>query len=226
MDNQNKLEDPQILLSESIREKFPLTVNEAVDVCMKFSGFPEKWIAKRFDQLTGDKKYIDTVTKIIEWDFKDPIAYTILSKANGVGKTHMGVSLCRKYIYQDIVKREGDTEKKYYTDIFVTDATIYRKVQESYRDKSFQSESEIIERYAKKKFLVIDDLFSSRDNDFARRIMLEIINLRLDWYGLPTFITSNLNRKEIREIDTRIDSRLNNGIVIELQNNTEDRRKG
>lgn len=206
-----------------------LSFEHLVDRVMRNSGIPEKWISKRFSDLTGEDGYLKVIERIRSWDFKTPAVITILSKANGVGKTHVGVCLIRKYIYSylsQLIKSnpERDLTGVFFNNIFVYDSTLYRRVQESYRDRSPETETQIINELTQKPFLVIDDLFSARDNEFARKIILDIINLRVDWYNLPTFITSNLTRKEIENIDPRIDSRLSNGLVIEINPNAEDRR--
>lgn len=196
---------------------------------MRRSGLPEKWIQKRFKDLKGNENYLKVIQQIKDWDFKTPAVITMLSKSNGVGKTHVGVCLLRKFIYsylKSIIENRPETDPNNITfpNYFIYDSTLYRRVQESYRDRSPETETQIINELVNKPFLILDDLFSARDNEFARKVILDIINLRVDWHNRPTFITSNKTRQEIKEIDPRIDSRLSNGLVIEFKPDAEDRR--
>jgi len=198
---------------------------------MRSSGIPEKWIKKRFDQLDpGDNKaYSSMIEFVRSWNFKDPISFVMLSENNGIGKTHIAVCLIRKFIYSYLKDRfiknpDYNFQDLKFPNIFIFDSTLYRRIQESYSERSHEKESDIINQLSKQPFLVIDDLFSARDNEFARKVILDILNLRIDWNNLPTFITSNLTREHIRAIDPRIDSRMNNGTVIELNTIKKDWR--
>lgn len=200
---------------------------------MRRSGLPEKWIQKRFKDLKGNENYLKVIQQIKDWDFKTPAVITMLSKSNGVGKTHVGVCLLRKFVFTYLKTKfeqdpDFDTKSWQFENMinnsFIYDSTLYRRVQESYRDRSPETETQIINELVNKPFLILDDLFSARDNEFARKVILDIINLRVDWHNRPTFITSNKTRQEIKEIDPRIDSRLSNGLVIEFKPDAEDRR--
>lgn len=184
---------------------------------MRRNNIPEKWIDKRFDELQGDENYLKQIEEIKDWDFQNPVSITLLSSKNGVGKTHIAVCLYRKYVYKYVMKHQQDIFKGSYN-YFVKESHIYRRIQDTFSKDAYEKEKDVIVEYANKNFLVIDDLFSSRDNDFARRVMLEIIDARIDWQNKPTVITSNLSLEEIAKIDSRIASRLTNGWVINFQN--------
>lgn len=191
------------------------------------SGIPQDWTKKRFSELTGDESFIKTIEDLKSWDYKDPVSVSILSKSNGCGKTHIAVCLYRKYLFErisELLKSGLDTNEVsgYDWKLFTKERHIYSEVQRTY-DGGRYSESEIIERYCRKPFLVIDDLFSNRANEFSRRVMLDIIDERIDWRKLPTVITSNYNLKELSEIDSRISSRLRSKYKIELINQKDFR---
>lgn len=74
-------------------------------------------------------------------------------------------------------------------------------------------------------YLILDDMGSSSMTDWQKEMLFEFINMRSE-SGLPTLITSNLKRKDIREtFHERVESRIYaaKNIVIEL--NGEDRRQ-
>jgi len=184
---------------------------------------PRKWHNKQFDQLKGEH-YKTIIQKLNHWDFKMPELVAIISPINGIGKTHLAVCMLKKYIWEWIDK--NDYEKFLPHAIFTKERTILAEIQDSYRDKSERGEKQILDYYISVGFLVIDDVFADRQNDFARRTMLHIIDERAEWYGNPTLITSNLNLEEIKGIDTRIMSRINNSMLIEIESeNFKDYRK-
>ena len=101
------------------------------------------------------------------------------------------------------------------TKFFYKEYEIYSEIQSSYDTKTF-SEMDLINEYSKKPFLIIDDLFASKENEFARTLMYKIIDSRIDWHRKPTVITSNLTFQEINNIDSRISSRLKSDLLIQL----------
>lgn len=57
-------------------------------------------------------------------------------------------------------------------------------------------------------FLILDDIGSSGINDWRKEVLFDFLDSRYET-GLPTFLTSNLKRKEIREgFGERFESRL------------------
>ena len=161
----------------------------------KQAGIPEtsKFFDCKKEDLRGDDKYLKMVENIFKWDFKEPAILSILSEWNGCGKTHIAVSLLKKHIYgktqifkqiegtaYDIEEHERDFENSFSKIKFKKEYDIYYEILASYRQNSFQSEESIINDYCDLDFLVIDDMFSSKENEFARRVILTIIDKRVD----------------------------------------------
>lgn len=198
-----------------------------VDKIMVKLGIPQHWVDKRFDQLIYEGSFIEHVTKIKEWDFEDPISITLTSQFSGIGKTHIGICLIRKYIHNELLAVTGDAGLSLLEtvrDYYLSETDLFFEIQDTFKKTSFYSESDVINKYAKSKFLFLDDLFATRDNEFARRIVLALINKRIDWYRKPTFITTNLNASEIEAKDPRILSRLKNGWFITVNSESKDHR--
>ena len=82
-----------------------------------------------------------------------------------------------------------------------------------------------LERICDIDFFILDDMGSSTMTDWQKNILFEFVNMRTE-SGLPTLITSNLSRKEIKEnFHERFESRIYaaKNTIIEL--NGEDRRQ-
>ena len=212
----------------------------------KKAGIPET--SKLFevckDDLKGDEKYMQMVEKIFSWDFKNPASLTILSKANGCGKTMIAVCLLKKYIYElskplkeyceGLVIDEMNYEQKEKIEKlerplnkikFEKSHNIELEILASFKKESKITEKDIIKKYCDLDFLVIDDIFGARENEFARHVMLILIDERCDWFCKPTVITSNKILDDIDDIDSRIASRIDNNYLFQISENAKDRRK-
>lgn len=198
---------------------------------MSDAGIPAPWLGKRLSDLKGNEKYLEQVNICRNWDFKKPVSLYLDSDC-GTGKTHIAVCLFRKFIIQSVeakmneAKINADSYFSVYNlkyRCFYKEADLLSLIYQSYNNK-YTDESEILENLSRQPILIIDDLFSSRTNDNARRIMFDLIDKRLDWKQLPTLITSNWSIEKIaNEIDVRIASRLSSGLVINLNTETDYR---
>ena len=189
-----------------------LSYDDYITKILKENKIPEFWLNKKLNQLKGDESFLDIIGKINKWDFKEPALLCILSNKNGCGKTHIAIALYYKFLYffmADKINQNIDTK------FFYKEYEIYSEIQSSYDTKTF-SEMDLINEYSKKPFLIIDDLFASKENEFARTLMYKIIDSRIDWHRKPTVITSNLTFQEINNIDSRISSRLKSDLLIQL----------
>lgn len=204
---------------------------------------PEHFRDKRFSDLKGDI-YPPIIEKLKEWDFENPTVCSFLSKQNGIGKTHLAISLYKKYLYdfyeqhfennitEVLVGEEGGSSLMWEKDLkpihpkclFLSEKKLILQVQESYKEGAM-SEKEIMDDYCSYNILVIDDMFASRDNDFARRIIFYIVDERSEWLKTPTIITSNFTIQEIHNIDSRISSRIDNSMRFQIDSQQKDYRR-
>jgi len=207
-----------------------MKITEYLETILYPKFLPAFWAKKSFMDLSEiDKKYHTMIESLKAWDFVTPPCITFVSKNNGVGKTHLAVCLYKKFVEKNItdyIKTNSDLSRldKMNHKYFYDETDIYSEIKESFNN-NFLSETEIFNKFIKMKFLVIDDLFANRDNEFTRTTMLRIINKRIDWERLPTVITTNLDINEIAQIDTRIASRLCNGYIFNLNEVTTDFRQ-
>jgi DNA replication protein DnaC len=178
--------------------------------------------------------------KLKAWDFVNPNISCILSTQNGIGKTHLATCLYKKYVHKligesfDSVAQDLEELTIWFNNVFKYQT--YKKyeflsvkklsllIQETFNNKN-SSQLEVLEYYCKLDFLIIDDCFSMKQNDFARQNIFYIIDERCEWNNKPTFITSNLSLSEIADIDTRIADRIRNSMMFQVNDKVESFRK-
>ena len=199
---------------------------------------PIMYLNKNLNGLQGEeiKPIVETVKT---WDFQNPLVCSIISVQNGCGKSHIAAGMLRQFIkryvitnYEQINKDYEECERKEYFECrkfnlgFVPERIILREIRDAYKDK-YKTESDIFDKYLAYDLLVIDDIFSSKetgDKDFSRRTILDLINDRFEYRMKPTILTSNLSFDEFVNIDTRIASRINNKMLIEITTKLKDYR--
>lgn len=152
------------------------------------------------------------VSKIIGWEteveylldwIKNPKNFLILMGKPGTGKTYISIALSL-YLYEI---KEKDKESVPYLDIqfvklrdfFDFLKTLYSKNKDDGPTKDLLCECEL---------LILDDLGASRNTEWQKEIVLDILDRRYD-NMLPTIITTNFNFEEIDSIfGPRVRSRL------------------
>lgn len=189
------------------------SIDSQIDQILKEQFIPERWRKVRLSQLKGKIVEIIKQSKISEIEIDSPNRLiAILSKSNGIGKTHLAMCIYRKYLFEQLQK---GADIKWRKGLFAKEYQLLSEISSQYESK--KSDRDVIQKYVNLPFLAIDDLFADRINEFSRRIMLNLIDERCDWHGRPTVITSNLTLDQIAEIDTRIASRLQSDVCIELE---------
>ena len=203
---------------------------------------PENWRSRKFTDVK-DSIMKPISDKLKEWDFKKPTIAGIISVQNGIGKTHLATCVWKKYIHSYIEDKmeyyinkynEGDEfaireflssdlrlNEKF---LFLSEKKLALTIQETFNSKS-KSQLEAIEYYCNLDFLIIDDCFAMKQNDFARQNIFYIIDERSEWKNKPTFLTSNLSMKEIADIDTRIADRIRTSMLFEIKDKVKSYRE-
>jgi hypothetical protein len=227
---------------------------------------PKAYQEKTFLDLEGYTMY-SIVEKLKEWDTKNPLICAILSNQNGIGKTHLAVSLVKEIYYNKIKAMEDENyeiylkrypifynmkewdenpelhntnniENPYNVELpqyntsfelkfnFLPEWKLLLEYRKCMNFKSEISEEDFIEKYANLDLLVIDDVFSTKEGnfEFSRSILLTILDERSTYKMKPTILTSNLTLKEIADIETRIASRIDNKMLIQIDSKMEDYR--
>jgi len=220
-------------------------INYKFNQVLKLSHIPEHWENRAFADF-NNTELKETADKLKAWDFKTPNIGSILSPMNGIGKTHLATCIFKKYIFEKVTAgfvsyfecdkyinaedpgkyghNERDEIMENFLDrnfadscLFLSEKKLALTIQETFNDKkSGTSQLEILESYCKLDFLVIDDCFSMKENEFARQNIFYIIDERGEWKNKPTFVTSNLSLKDISGIDTRIADRLRSSLLFQI----------
>lgn len=199
---------------------------------------PAHWINRSFRHFENTELKTEA-EKLFSWNFKNPIIAGMLSALNGIGKTYLAGCIMKKYIYERLLinfdKKNIEADNieqvnEWLNEIinlnvcFLSEKKLALEIQESFDIKKL-SQLQIIEKYCNYDFLIIDDLFSMKQNEFARQNVFYIIDERIDYKQNPTFITSNLLLNEIADIDTRIADRLRSNLLFQITKNIESFRK-
>jgi DNA replication protein DnaC len=149
-----------------------------------------------FIETNENKFFLENVKN---WYESGTNILSILSNHVGIGKTHLAISC----LAEEYFRNEEIVEEKC---IFVNERDVYGKIQESFHSREFFKE-DIMFDLVSAEWLIIDDVFSNGDSDFNRKVILEIVDKRIDCKG-RTIFTSNLTIEEIGRIDKRLSSRL------------------
>jgi DNA replication protein DnaC len=118
----------------------------------------------------------------------------------GVGKTHLAVSIIRKFVEDYGVQC-----------LFYESGALLKEIQNSYNPISQTSELKVLAPIYEAEVLVLDELGASKPTDWVRDTMMQIINTRYNDKKMTIFTTNYLDkrRKEAEEtLEDRIGIRL------------------
>lgn len=144
-----------------------------------------------------------------------------LTGACGSGKTHLAVALLQNW-YADGL--EFSDEAKIYPSrgraLFLPAIELMLEIKQAWSaDEGAKNESEkqIIDRYSRLSFLVLDDLGAEKISEGSRQVMYALLDRRYRDCR-QTIITSNLSIERLQEgFDDRIASRIcEMGVVIDM----------
>lgn len=186
----------------------PNVSNEPPKNATKLSPFEAKWVRQGFplrhvrhDPELSDKQ-TETVSTMHAAIGGENGSIFVLWGKRGTGKTQMAFAAS-----------EGlDADKCRY----VKASDIFREIRSTYRKESQESESDVIARFTKPLYLVIDEAQERGDTPFEDRALTHILDKRYDAL-LHTVIISNLTKEELaKSLGTSIVSRVHEvGAVIE-----------
>jgi DNA replication protein DnaC len=198
-------------------------------------GIPRRYLDYSFDNFTGG----DVVKKICRNFVKEypDVNSLLLTGPPGSGKTHLAMATCRQLIVDMKVDGSGPPRKinepSYYREVnddyrgndisFTTVPELLLEIRSTFSRDSSESEDDIIEKYARVKLLILDDLGAEKASEFAIQSLYLLIDRRNRDLS-PTIITTNLSLSEIEErLNGRIASRLAEMKVVKI--NMPDHRK-
>jgi len=182
-----------------------------IDVYYRKENLKSETAEKIITEAVG-ARYIDATLESIEPDIADKLLSletgqdVFIFGLVGVGKTWNMAALFRHYVY------EGFECKRINFDDFCV------QVRSTMGAASKQTEYEMIEPLKQVDKLFIDDLGlrSGQETPFVYVTLFSILNKRQERM-LPTFITTNKSIEQLGlSFDSRIDSRLNTALIIEM----------
>ena len=139
----------------------------------------------------------------------------LLTGNAGSGKTHLAVAIFREWVKTQKVTTNNA--------LFITVTDLLLEIREVFSDKTDKTEAEIVNKYAREQYLILDDLGAEKTSEWSITTLYTIIDQRYR-QELPTIVTTNLTIDQIgSQISERIASRLASGKVIKI--NAPDYRK-
>lgn len=200
---------------------------------------PANMLDKKLSDIKN-KKMLEVAEEVLKWDYETPPVCSLISRHCGIGKTHIAILSLKNFVrkffednfdnnvvnYSNEVKHFNDFEARKPVVRYTTESDLLYYIQTTFRNDSSEDEGQILKRLCNADFLLLDDLFSNRksDNEFARRVILYILNKRVEEDCKPIIVTSNVALEEIDAIDSRIASRLNNELCFNIKTEIPDFR--
>jgi len=177
---------------------------------------PVRFRGKTFENFRGFADKVEMIKGCIKG--KESVYITGLC---GVGKTHLAAaSVYYFHAESGRMEEDGFGEKKvqYSSSIkFLPISEFFLELKSSF-DSHSESEINILDKYCRFEFLVIDDVGMEKVSDWSRQVFYTLIDRRYREMR-QTLITSNLTLDKLAEyIDERISSRIvEMGKVVTLQ---------
>jgi DNA replication protein DnaC len=114
------------------------------------------------------------------WDAVSKSRWCLLAGPTGSGKTHVAIAMLNRWL---MAYEEGSAHFRK-----------WRELLSEFMDTFSNSASSLqyLRQFKRCGLLVIDDLGSSHDKDFARGVLLDVLDARYD-ADLPTVLTTNLS---------------------------------
>jgi len=191
---------------EQIRQWEEKEKRKRIEVLRQFSGLDIRFSTRKFanfQETAGNKKalktakgYAQSIEKMLSKDGKPPeiMKNGLFIAGNfGTGKTHLAAAIANEVM------------AKNHTAICMTMIDMLQKIKTSF-DSHEQSEEEIMAKYKKAEWLIIDDLGSEQPTEWAVTKIFAIINGRYE-ACMPTIITTNCSEKGLIDRLTPKDTR-------------------
>lgn len=174
---------------------------------------PKKHLSKSLDNFKGNSK----IVKICKNYSLDVIDSLLLTGCCGSGKTHLAVAILREMVRNDLIGYERLSGAKMKGAAFITAPELLFEIRQSFQDSSDTEEGDIIEKYTKIPFLILDDLGAEKATEWTITTLYLIIDRR-NREERHTIFTTNLSLAEIEtQLSARIASRLADCKIIQLK---------
>ena len=176
-----------------------------ISTLFRESGIPPRYTTRTIDNFkvsTEQQRRVLLTIKNYVNDFDNVVergTSMIMTGGVGTGKTHLASAIANFFI------NRGKSVA------FMTIATMFRKIRETYRSNSKNTEQKIINDIGKVDLLVLDEIGSQKGSDSEKYLLFEVLNKRYGYFK-PTIIISNLDINDIRKyIGARVMDRFKEG---------------
>lgn len=155
------------------------------------AGIPERFVTRTLENYkvtnSGQKSALDFATAYAEqFDIVSEIGRSaIFCGKPGTGKTHLAIGIALH------VMAKGKCA------MFTTVQRMIRKVKDTFRKDSQESESDVIDLLVYPDLLIIDEIGVQFGSDFEKNLMFDILNERYE-NRKPTLLLSNLTVPEVK----------------------------
>ena len=190
--------------NEGIRQKIIQNMTEAAMIPLRF----EKHSFKSYVEKTPEHTKKRSLCLDYARNFPERLkrgTSVILTGTTGTGKTHLACAIAN-YVIQEHCKSA----------VFLSVLNAVRRVKETYKKSSLETEREAIKSFLHPDLLILDEIGVQFGSDTEKMITFEIINQRYENLK-PTILISNLSADNLRQfVGDRIMDRMkeNNGLLI------------
>lgn len=155
------------------------------------SGVPERFKNKKLSEyfaVTDGQKHAYEFAKLFADEF-DTVSKTgrsaIFCGKPGTGKTHLAIGIGLQIM-----------EKRYSVQ-FTTVQRAIRRIKDAWRKDSEESETDVIDLFARPSLLIVDEIGVQFGTDFEKNAIFDILNERYE-NRKPTILLSNLTPQEVK----------------------------
>lgn len=160
---------------------------------LSYCGVDRKYQACRFENFQGGERLKGALRQLLASGES-----IVLCGNTGSGKTHLSVAMLAEWL-----RTKNTTDA-----LFVTLPDMLLEIRDSFSDKSPRTEKELVDLYASRLFLVLDDLGAEKPTEFTVATLSLILDRRIR-QERQTIITTNLTIDEIEDYtNARIASRI------------------
>ncbi len=143
-----------------------------------------------------------------------------LTGKQGSGKTHLAIALMGCWYSETLALHENKIYPMKGAPVFLPVVELLLEIKNSWReqeDKRTESEMEVLNKYSRCPFLVLDDLGAEKMSEWSRTVFYLLLDRRYRDMK-QTIITSNLTQGQIAtEFDARVASRISEmGVCLNL----------
>lgn len=158
-------------------------------------GVPQKFRGVRICDFTPRDDAEKTAQDLAQGIYKGALGSLVILGRKGVGKTHLGCGIVNDSLLAGIAAR------------YVMLSDLVLEVKDSWSKNAWESERQILARYAGYRKLVIDEVAASALTGFQSELLFSIVNSRYI-NEVSTVLIGNLTPEEFKGVDDRVRDRI------------------